>query len=95
MLTLEWPPCNGTFLLFFTASLKSFASFRQNKAKQWNGFAKPAKTDKQVQEVNISIGLMSWREKDSKVAAKRGKKIILRVPTTIKPVDLRIRAENK
>lgn len=77
MLKLEKPPCNGIFLLYSTASLKSFASFRQNKSKQWNGFAKPAKTDKQIQEVNISIGLMSWRENDSKVAPKRGKKIIL------------------
>ena len=46
-------------------------------------------------KVNITIGLMEWREKESKLMVKRGKKIILRVSTLSTPAEIRILAENK
>lgn len=41
------------------------------------------------------IGLMEWREKESRLMVKRGKKILLRVSTLSTAVKIKILAENK
>ena len=90
------------FLFSFADPVKSFAEYRKQKSKQWSGYTKKNQKERQSQDdkpkerkVNITIGLMEWRDKECKLMAKRGKKILLQVSNHAKIVDIRILAENK
>ena len=77
--------------------MKSFASFRKSKGKEWKSrVTKSSKEEKKKNEdVVVHFGLMEWNEKDQILKSKRGKRLPLRVSPNASYVTLRQQAEEK
>lgn len=72
--------------------VKSFASFRKSKGKEWH--KKVNKKDKEkVEDVMIYIGLMEWNIKQEDLKVKRGKKLPLRISPNANYSTLREEAD--
>ena len=57
--------------------VKSFEMYKAEKGSQWKGKVSKKRTENtyKKEEVTISIGLMEWNDKESKIKVKRGKRI--------------------
>ena len=77
--------------------MKSFASFRKSKGKEWKSrVTKSGKEEKKKNEdVVVHFGLMEWNEKEQILKSKRGKRLPLRVSPNASYVTLRQQAEEK
>lgn len=77
--------------------MKSFASFRKSKGKEWKSrVTKSSKEEKKKNEdVVVHLGLMEWNEKDQILKSKRGKRLPLRVSSNASYATLRQQAEEK
>ncbi len=74
--------------------VKSFASFRKSKGKEWH--EKVNKKDKKkVEDVVVYIGLMEWNAKQEDLKVKRGKNLPLRISQNVDYTTLREAAEKK
>ena len=77
--------------------MKSFASFRKSKGKEWKSrVTKSSKEEKKkTEDVVVHLGLMEWNEKDQILKSKRGKRLPLRVSPNASYATLRQQAEEK
>ena len=75
-------------------NVKSFKAFREAKGREWNKRVSKG-SKKEDEEVVLNIGLMEWSEKDDCLRPKRGKKIAVRVASTISYHPLLKLAEEK
>ena len=57
--------------------VNSFEIYKAEKGSQWKGKVSKKRTENtyKKEEVTISIGLMEWNEKESKIKVRRGKRI--------------------
>ena len=58
--------------------VNSFEIYKAEKGSQWKEKVSKRRTEKEhlkKEEVTISIGLMEWNEKESKIKVRRGKRI--------------------
>ena len=57
--------------------VNSFEIYKAEKGSQWKGKVSKKRTENtyKKEEVTISIGLMEWNEKESKIKIRRGKRI--------------------
>ena len=57
--------------------VNSFEIYKTEKGSQWKGKVSKKRTENSYkkEEVTISIGLMEWNEKESKIKVRRGKRI--------------------
>ena len=82
-----------------SAEVKSFASYKKCKAKQWKARVTKSSKDenkqKKNQDVVVHVGLMAWNEKDQALKPKRGQRLPLRISPTAGYVTLRKQAEEK
>lgn len=63
---------------FTSTKVKSFASFRKSKGKEWKSrVTKFSKEEKKYEDVVVHLGLMEWNEKDQILKSKRGKRLPL------------------
>jgi len=74
--------------------VKSFASFRKSKGKEWKSqVTKSSKEEKKKNEdVVVHFGLMEWNEKDQILKSKRGKRLPLRLSPNASYATLRQQA---
>lgn len=81
---------------FTSTKVKSFASFRKSKGKEWKSrVTKFSKEEKKYEDVVVHLGLMEWNEKDQILKSKRGKRLPLRVSPNASYATLRQQAEEK
>ena len=57
--------------------MKSFASFKTSKGKEWKSRVTKANKEekKKSQDVAVKLGFMEWKEKDEALKTRRRKKL--------------------
>lgn len=79
-----------------TRKPKSFAAYKRNKGTEWKlkVSGTPAKKNED-KEVLINIGLLEWNDKENILKLKRGKKLVLRVNSSVDYPSLLQNAKDK
>ena len=85
------PSTSGSSHSTSALKVKSFASFRKSKGKEWH--KKVNKKGKEKVDVIDYIGLMEWNIKQEDLKVKRGKKLPLKISPNANYSTLREEAE--